>query len=122
MIHHNFNGVNVIEVSLIIDTAHQVDTAQLRIMAEWLHRGVDHFRMGHRFIALYHNNQFCINPGGSLGNPITGAFMGVSGHYHAGAKILRRLPDFLVASGYVSSIEGITQGNALVNMFQHGPA
>jgi hypothetical protein len=48
--------------------------------------------------------------------------MGISGHYDGSAKILRGTPDFFVASSYISSIQGITQGNTFVNMLQHGSA
>ena len=78
--------------------------------------------MSHGFVALYHNDKLSINSGSRFGNAITRALMGISGHYDGSAKILRGTPDFFVASSYISSIQGITQGNTFVNMLQHGSA
>jgi hypothetical protein len=75
--HHDLNCIKVIEIIFVVDRPDQIHTAELGVMTGTVRLPGLSFPGGSRAVALHHHDQFRIQTSNSLGNPVTGALMGV---------------------------------------------
>ncbi len=104
----------------MIDPAHQIDATQLRIISERSDCGINHVRVCHRFIALHHDNQICLNMSDRFSHPVTRAFVGIGCHDDGSAETFRDLPYCFITGCNINGIQRFAHGDAFIDMFNHG--
>jgi hypothetical protein len=117
----HLDGVRVVEVRGVLDTAHQVHAGDVVARPERRDGRGEHLGPDHRLVALDEDPEVRVLGRRDLGHPVRGALVTVARHHDAGAERLGGHADLVVAGRDHDLVDVGAEGGPEEDVLDHRP-